>query len=60
MKGVFEISGTPRYDDLITERYHFPLAGSARAKSASVHSGFALSPISAALPSSSLSSLIAA
>lgn len=24
MKGVFEISGTSRYDDLITERYHFP------------------------------------
>ncbi|WP_137897093.1 HNH endonuclease [Sphingomonas sp. 2SG] len=24
MKGVFEISGTSRYDDLIAERYHFP------------------------------------
>jgi putative restriction endonuclease len=24
MKGVFEISGGSRYDDLITERYHFP------------------------------------
>lgn len=24
MKGVFEISGNSRYDDLITERYHFP------------------------------------
>lgn len=24
MKGVFEISSTSRYDDLITERYHFP------------------------------------
>lgn len=24
MKGVFEISGTSRYDDLISERYHFP------------------------------------
>ncbi len=24
MKGVFEISGTSRYDDVITERYHFP------------------------------------
>lgn len=24
MKGVFEISGTSRYDDLLTERYHFP------------------------------------
>ncbi len=24
MKAVFEISGTSRYDDLITERYHFP------------------------------------
>lgn len=23
-KGVFEISGNSRYDDLITERYHFP------------------------------------
>lgn len=24
MKGVFEISGASRYDDLINERYHFP------------------------------------
>lgn len=24
MKGVFEISGNSRYDDLISERYHFP------------------------------------
>ncbi len=24
MKGVFEISGASRYDDLIAERYHFP------------------------------------
>ena len=24
MKGVFEVSGISRYDDLITERYHFP------------------------------------
>lgn len=24
MKGVFEVSGTSRYDDLIAERYHFP------------------------------------
>jgi putative restriction endonuclease len=24
MKGVFEINGTSRYDDLIAERYHFP------------------------------------
>lgn len=24
VKGVFEISGNSRYDDLITERYHFP------------------------------------
>ena len=24
MKGVFEISGNSRYDDAITERYHFP------------------------------------
>lgn len=24
MKGVFEISGNSHYDDLITERYHFP------------------------------------
>ena len=24
MKGVFEISGSSRYDDLIAERYHFP------------------------------------
>lgn len=24
MKGVFEISGVSRYDDLIAERYHFP------------------------------------
>jgi putative restriction endonuclease len=24
MKGVFEISGSSRYDDLIDERYHFP------------------------------------
>lgn len=24
MKGVFEISGGSRYDDLIAERYHFP------------------------------------
>jgi putative restriction endonuclease len=24
VKGVFEISGTSRYDDFITERYHFP------------------------------------
>src|SRR3546814_7827988 len=24
VKGVFEISGDSRYDDLITERYHFP------------------------------------
>ncbi len=24
MKGVFEISGSSRYEDLITERYHFP------------------------------------
>lgn len=26
MKGVFEISGSSRYDDLIAERYHFPRA----------------------------------
>lgn len=26
MKGVFEISGVSRYDDLIGERYHFPRA----------------------------------
>ena len=24
MKGVFEISGASRYDDMIAERYHFP------------------------------------
>lgn len=24
MKGVFEVSGSSRYDDFITERYHFP------------------------------------
>lgn len=24
MKGVFDVSGTSRYDDLIEERYHFP------------------------------------
>ncbi|OZA63705.1 MAG: HNH endonuclease, partial [Sphingomonadales bacterium 39-62-4] len=24
MKGVFEVSGNSRYDDAITERYHFP------------------------------------
>ena len=24
VKGVFEISGNSRYDDAITERYHFP------------------------------------
>lgn len=25
MKGVFEVSGSSRYDDFIAERYHFPL-----------------------------------
>jgi len=25
MKGVFEISGASKYDDLISERYHFPI-----------------------------------
>jgi putative restriction endonuclease len=32
VKGVFEISGNSRYDDFITERYHFPANYRAAAK----------------------------